>query len=100
MNYNIEEKKITVFKRLAKKNATVLQRLRKLYHNDIKDDYIVNGRLTERDAEALAKSYSVTMSPNGLCNYWITYYDADAKIFPKNAVKKFSDSEKLTLDID
>lgn len=98
MNYNIDEKKIKLFKRLAKKNATVLQRLRKLYHNDIKDDYICNGYLNESDAEKLAKSYSSKMSPNWLCNFYVDYYDADPCIFPKNAVKTFSEKEIETLD--
>ena len=98
MNYNIDIKKAKLFKRLALKNATVIKRLRKLYHNDIKNDYIVNGRLTERDAEKLTKSYSAKMSPNGLCNFWIDYYDADPQVFPQNAIKKFTDKEIETLD--
>ena len=100
MNYNIDEKKVKLFKRLAKRNATVIQRLRKLYHNDIKDEYIVNGEFPEREAEKLAKSYSSKISPNGLCNFWVDYYDADAGIFPKNAVKTFSIKDKFTLDIE
>jgi len=100
MNYNIDRKHAALFRKLAKKNATVIKRLRKLYHENVKDEYVVNGELSERDAEVLAKSHSVKMSPNGLCNYWIDYYDADANIFPKNAVKRFTDKEKFTLDIE
>ncbi len=100
MSYIIDEKKEKLFKKLAKKNATVIHRLRKLYHENSKDNYVVINGLSERDAEVLAKSHSVNMSPNGLCNFWIGFMAADADIFPKSAVKRFSNRDKITLDID
>lgn len=99
MNHNLDEKKVKLFRKLARKNATVIQRIRKVYREVIRDNYLCNGYCSERYANSIAKKFSKEISIRRLLDFWVVYYDADANIFPKNAVKTFTKKQIETLDI-
>jgi len=100
MNHNIDEKKIKLFRKLARKNSTVIQRIRKVYREVIRDNYLCNGYCSDSYANSIAKKFSKNISIRRLLDFWVVYYDANVNIFPKNAVKTFTDKQKITLDIE
>lgn len=100
MNPNLNRQSVKLFNKLAKQHKSVIKQIRKIYFDEIKDEYIVNGELREKDADLLASIYTDKMSDKALLEFWEDFHDCDNYVLPKSAIKKLSEKELELLDIE
>ena len=100
MNSNIDRKTVRLFNRLARKHKSIIREIRKIYFDEIRDEYIVNGELNLKDADLLAHIYTDKMSNKALLEFWEDYHDCDNYVIPKSAIKNLSEKELELLDIE
>lgn len=90
-NINLDQKKTQIFRKLAKKDKTIIERIRKVYLEnelesaDIEDFYDVIDKLIKERVKKISKKE--------LIEYWEDCYDADFEIVPKKTLKTLTKKE-------
>ena len=97
MNYNIDEKKVKLFRKLARKSPSAIKKIRAIYLDSELDgiDSFNHYDLIAREIKKDVRNMSI----RSLLTYWVDICNADAYVLPKKVINSLTDNEKITLDI-
>ena len=99
MNYNIDKKRVKLFRKLARKSPSAIKEIRRMWlENEL--DCINIEDYYGSEKEYFYRKEAKKMSIGALLTYWVDIYDADAYVLPKRVINSLTDNEKITLDID
>ena len=95
---NIDEKKVKLFRKLARKSPSAIKEIRRMWlENEL--DCINIEDYYGSEKEYFYRKKAKKMSIGALLTYWVDIYDADASVLPKKIVKTLTESERELLEI-
>ena len=95
MNPNLDPKHSALLNKLANKDKTVVERIRKVVLQNEWDEFEAWEYVDE--IRKIIKSKVKKMSKKQLLEYWEDFYDADLDIVPKKTLKTLTEKEKKFL---
>ena len=90
MNNNINKNKVKYFNKLARKSKSTLNKIRKFWFQDVRDNYMYSNPVSLQEANKFAKNFINQQSDKKVLEYWEDYHDCDSYVLPKHVLKSLT----------
>ena len=91
-NMNLDPKAVKIFRKLARKDKKIIERIRKVYFENELDDFDFENYYDE--IVKIIKKNVKSMPAKELIEYWEDCYDMDFEIVPKKTLKTLTEKER------